>query len=57
MFSLTLKALQVYTDKFFSLEKELNPFENYVVKKLFKPYIQYLAKLCFLYIPGKNEKA
>jgi hypothetical protein len=56
LFEHTLKALQVYTDKFFSMEKDFNPFENYLVKKLFKPYIQYLTKLCLIYIPGKMDK-
>lgn len=56
MFGLTQKALQVYTDKFFSMEKVFNPFENYLVKKLFKPYIQYLTKLCLIHIPGKMDK-
>lgn len=55
MYGLVLKALQVYSDKFSVIKQNYEGYNKYLCKNLFKPYLQYLSKLCLLYIPNKSE--
>lgn len=51
MYGLVLKALQVYSDKFSVIKQNYEGYNKYLCKNLFKPYLQYLSKLCLLDIP------
>lgn len=56
MATLTLKALQVYTDKLHLMGLEHDPFSKYLSKALVKPYLQYLSKRCMLLLPDKYNE-
>lgn len=55
MFNIIIRALERYTDNTPKIFKEVTIFENYLVKTLLKPYIQYLLKLAMLGIPLKDS--
>lgn len=42
------KALHIYFDRLPAIEKKLGPYESYLLEILFKPYLQYLIKICML---------
>lgn len=48
MYEYIAKALHLYFDRLPVIEKKLGPYENYLIGILFKPYLQYLIKICML---------
>ena len=55
MYALVLKALFVCTDKSHLMSKCTERYDRYILNYLFKPYVQYLSKLCLVITPNKYE--